>query len=93
MKIGYSMFQPFDSDSMRIKETSKKQHSQLTKSFLGLVLKERHISSMYQLVKSLKVAVSPHYVLQHVKEALPDMCSSLILPNKLPRTNAKLKTT
>ena len=41
----------------------------------------------------IKLAISPHSALQPVQEAIHDMYSSLILPQKCPRTNSNIINT
>ena len=45
---------------------------------------------MYKLAKILQTSSFTTFGSQDVTEAFPDMCSSLILPHKFPRTDIKL---
>ena len=58
LKIGDSTLQAFALDTIRMRQTNKKQYSQLTKSFLGLAwnLKDKNIWSMYKLAKILQTS-------------------------------------
>ena len=71
------------------------QQSQLTKSFLGLLLNlKRTVYIQYASTsKFFKLTISANLALQHVTEAFPDMRTSRILPHKFQRTNVKLEIT